>query len=223
MLARSACEVVLAQVVAVEQDAALVGIVEPREQLHERRLARAVLADERQHLARVQGEAQVAHRPALGARDSGSPTSSKREALARSATGTAAGSAARRSPARSRRTRRGRRGRAPGPATCEKPISRSFEQVAQAPERAGQEREVADGERRRAACARRCRRRRRSSRAVPIAVSSPPQPARRARELPVGLEEARRPARGSARSGTRSGRRSSLPSRSRRWRPVWRT
>ena len=73
MLARSASEVVLAQVVAVEQDPPLVGVVEPRQELHERRLAGAVLAHEGQHLARVQGEAQVAHRPALGARDSGSP------------------------------------------------------------------------------------------------------------------------------------------------------
>ena len=44
-------EVVLAQIVAVEQDAALVRIVEAREQLHERRLAGAVLADQRKHLA----------------------------------------------------------------------------------------------------------------------------------------------------------------------------
>ena len=44
-------EVVLAQVAAVEQDAAFVGVVQAREQLHERGLARAVLADQRQHLA----------------------------------------------------------------------------------------------------------------------------------------------------------------------------
>ena len=54
ILARSANEVVLAQIVAVEQDAAFVGIVEARQQLDERRLAGAVLADERQHLAGVQ-------------------------------------------------------------------------------------------------------------------------------------------------------------------------
>ena len=68
MLARSANEVVLAQVVAVEQDAALVGVVEARQQLDQRGLAGAVLADQRQHLAGVQREGQVAHRPALGAR-----------------------------------------------------------------------------------------------------------------------------------------------------------
>src|SRR5258708_5394617 len=61
-------EVVLAQVVAVEQDAARVGIVEAREQLHERGLAGAVLTDERQHLARLELEGQVAYRPAVGAR-----------------------------------------------------------------------------------------------------------------------------------------------------------
>ena len=52
MLARSAGEVVLAEVVAVEQDAALVGVVEPRQQLDQGGLAGAVLAHQRQHLAR---------------------------------------------------------------------------------------------------------------------------------------------------------------------------
>ena len=67
MLPRSVLEVVVAQVAAVEQDAAFVGIVEPREQLDERGLAGAVLADQRQHLAGLQREVEVAHRPALGA------------------------------------------------------------------------------------------------------------------------------------------------------------
>ncbi len=116
-------EVVLAQVVAVEQDAALVGVVEAREQLHERRLAGAVLADQRERLARAQLERQPAHRPALRARDSGSRRSRTRTRCG-SAPETAADSAAGRSRAGSRRTRRGRRDRAPGPPTCEKPISR---------------------------------------------------------------------------------------------------
>src|SRR5205823_11745793 len=57
-----------AQVVAVEKDAALVGIIEARDELHERGLARAVLAHEREHLARAQREREVAHRPMLGPR-----------------------------------------------------------------------------------------------------------------------------------------------------------
>ena len=60
-------EVVFAQVVAVEQDAALVRVVEPREQLDQRGLAGAVLADQREDLAGAQVERQPAHRPALGA------------------------------------------------------------------------------------------------------------------------------------------------------------
>ena len=47
-------QVVVAQVDAVEQDAPLGRIVEPRQQLGERRLARAVLADERDALAGTQ-------------------------------------------------------------------------------------------------------------------------------------------------------------------------
>ncbi len=61
-------EVVIAQVAAVEQDPALVRVVEPRQELDQRRLAGAVLADQRQHLAGPQLEGEVAHRPALGPR-----------------------------------------------------------------------------------------------------------------------------------------------------------
>src|SRR5215211_5705178 len=61
-------EVVVAQVVAVEEDPPLVRVVEPREELDERRLPRPVLADEREDLARAQREAQVPHRPPLGPR-----------------------------------------------------------------------------------------------------------------------------------------------------------
>ena len=61
-------QVIVAQVAAIEQDAAFVGVVEPGQQLDERGLARAVLAHQRQRFARLQGEAQVPHRPALGAR-----------------------------------------------------------------------------------------------------------------------------------------------------------
>ena len=82
-------EVVVAQVVAVEQDAALVGVVEPRQQLHQRGLAGAVLADQRHHLARLQGEAEMAHRPALGAGIDEADIL-EHEALRGSAAGTAA-------------------------------------------------------------------------------------------------------------------------------------
>ena len=67
MFARSSLEVVLAQVVSVEQDSPFVRIVEPREKLHECRLAGAVLPDEREHLTGAEGEVEVAHRPSLGA------------------------------------------------------------------------------------------------------------------------------------------------------------
>ena len=49
------------EVEPVEQDAALVGPVQARQQLDQRRLAGAVLADQRQALARPQCEADVAH------------------------------------------------------------------------------------------------------------------------------------------------------------------
>ena len=52
---------------AIEQDATFVGIVEAGEKLHERRLAGAVLADQREHFAGLQREAEMAHRPSLGA------------------------------------------------------------------------------------------------------------------------------------------------------------
>ncbi len=51
MLRAQLFEVVFAEVVAVEQDAALVRVVEPRQQLDQRGLAGAVLAHQRQHLA----------------------------------------------------------------------------------------------------------------------------------------------------------------------------
>jgi hypothetical protein len=53
---------------AVEQDAAFVGIIEAGEELHERRLAGAIFSHQRQHLAGVQREAEIAHGPPLRAR-----------------------------------------------------------------------------------------------------------------------------------------------------------
>ncbi len=64
-------QVVLAQVVAVEQDASLVGIVEARQELHQRGLAGAVLAHQRQHLARAQKEGQCRAPPSARRPDSG--------------------------------------------------------------------------------------------------------------------------------------------------------
>ena len=46
----------LAQVVTIEQDTAFIGIVKAGKELHQRRLAGAILADERDHLAGVQRE-----------------------------------------------------------------------------------------------------------------------------------------------------------------------
>ena len=51
MWRRRSVEVVVAQVVAVEQDAPLGRVVEPRQELHDRGLAGAVLADQRHDLA----------------------------------------------------------------------------------------------------------------------------------------------------------------------------
>ncbi|KAG0771304.1 hypothetical protein G6F22_016594 [Rhizopus arrhizus] len=59
-------QVVVAQVAAIEQDAALVRFVQPRQQLHQRGLAGTVLADQGQHFIGVKLEIQVAHRPLLG-------------------------------------------------------------------------------------------------------------------------------------------------------------
>ena len=50
----------------VEQDLALVGLVEPVEDVHQRRLAGAVLAEERVHLALAQVEVDVVVREDAG-------------------------------------------------------------------------------------------------------------------------------------------------------------
>src|SRR5690606_7888326 len=52
----------------VQQDAPLSRVVEPGEQLHERRLPRPVLADQRDPLARLHRERDVPHGPALRVR-----------------------------------------------------------------------------------------------------------------------------------------------------------
>src|SRR5204863_3286741 len=61
-------EVVVAQIDAVEQDAAFGRVVQPREELGDRRLARAVLADERDPLAGCDREIHVPDRPAVASR-----------------------------------------------------------------------------------------------------------------------------------------------------------
>ena len=66
-LVAQASSVVFAQVGAIEQDPALGRVVEPRQELDERRLAGAVLADQRDLLAGRERKAQIAHCPALGA------------------------------------------------------------------------------------------------------------------------------------------------------------
>ena len=54
-VAAKAIEVVVAQLVAIQQDPAFVRVVQPRQQLDQRRLAGAVLADERDDFARREG------------------------------------------------------------------------------------------------------------------------------------------------------------------------
>src|SRR5437870_10277210 len=58
----------IAEVAAVEEDAAFGRLVETRDELHERRLARAVLPDEREALTARQEERDVAEHPLLRAR-----------------------------------------------------------------------------------------------------------------------------------------------------------
>jgi hypothetical protein len=69
-------QVVLAEVVPVEQDAPLVRIVEARQQLDERRLAGAVLADQASTIAVCSAKCS-GHRPRFGARvdEAGRPRS----------------------------------------------------------------------------------------------------------------------------------------------------
>ena len=115
-------EIVFAQVVAIEQDAAFVRIVEPGQKLHQRGLAGAVLADQREHLAGAQREAEMAHRPSLGA-GIAEPDVFEHEARADRLRETDADWPATGSPARPRRTKTDRRDRAPGRPCCEKLVS----------------------------------------------------------------------------------------------------
>src|SRR5260370_767001 len=61
-------EVVRTEVHAVEQQAALIRVVQPRQQLHQCGLPRPVLPYQRDALVRLEREAQVTHRPAIRAR-----------------------------------------------------------------------------------------------------------------------------------------------------------
>ena len=147
-------EVVVAQIAAVEQDAAFVGVVQAREQFDERGLARAVLADEREHFVGAQFEIQAAQRPALGF-------------------GIAEADAFEHEAARDRARDRDRVGlRANLRHDLEERIQivevqrlagdlreadeQTFEQLPQAAEAAGEERQVADAEIALAPCAMRC-------------------------------------------------------------------
>ena len=67
-LATQRCQIVVAKIDPIEQDPAFGGVVEPGEQLRQRRLAGAILADERDALARTEREAHVPHGPSLAPR-----------------------------------------------------------------------------------------------------------------------------------------------------------
>ena len=145
MLAAQLLEVVVAQVVAVEQDAAFVRVVQAREQLHQRGLAGAVLADQRQHLAGMQREATGGAPPSARRPDSGS-----RRPRTRNPRGSARGNGtgiARRADLRLDLEEREQVVEVER-LSCDlrEADQQSFEQVAQAPERAGEERQVADAE-----------------------------------------------------------------------------
>src|SRR6185312_7545349 len=118
---------------------------EAREQLDQRGLAGAVLADQREHLARVQREVEVAHREALGARVTEAGVL-EREALAdRPGERQRAGLAADLGLDLEEREEVVEVERLPGDAG--KADQESFEQRAQPPERPREERQVADRER----------------------------------------------------------------------------
>ena len=61
-------EVVVAEIDPIQEDSALVGIVEARQQLHQRRLPGAVFPYQRDALMWLECEREPAHRPALRAR-----------------------------------------------------------------------------------------------------------------------------------------------------------
>ena len=61
-------EVVVAQIDPIKQNAPFRGIVQPCQQLDERRLPRAVLAHEGDALAGMQAEVHMPHRPGVAAR-----------------------------------------------------------------------------------------------------------------------------------------------------------
>src|SRR5262249_12610310 len=58
-------QVVLAEIDAVEEDAALARVVESRDELRERRLPCSILADECHALARPDRKAEMSHGPSL--------------------------------------------------------------------------------------------------------------------------------------------------------------
>ena len=84
----------VAQVHAAVEDLALGRLVEPQEQLHERALPGAVLADEPERLAGLEHERHVPERPARRCRGSGRRRSAARSGAARRG-GSARGGAAR--------------------------------------------------------------------------------------------------------------------------------
>src|SRR4029079_7132318 len=144
-IAAQGIEIVVAHVVAVEENAALIGIIEACQQLDQGRLARAVFTHEGENLARFQSKAEMADGPSLGSGISEADIV-KYEPL-------------------TNWTRKGQRivGRVDfradlikGKQVIEierlaggagKACQKAFEKIAQAPERSGKKGEIADGQR----------------------------------------------------------------------------
>nr|GFC24932.1 hypothetical protein [Tanacetum cinerariifolium] len=137
--------VVLAQVVAIEQDAALAGVVEAGQQLDERGFARAVFAHQRQLFARVQLEAEVAQGPLFGV------FVLKAHVLKREALPDGARKRPHRLPQRGPHDARRNLEKLEEILQVQRPVGHlakaaqnAFKQGAQLPERAGQKRELTD-------------------------------------------------------------------------------
>src|SRR5215213_3122484 len=61
-------EVILTEIMPIEENASLRGVVEPGQQLDDRRLAGAVLSDQSEHFSRMECQIEVTHRPVVRAR-----------------------------------------------------------------------------------------------------------------------------------------------------------
>ena len=141
-----ALDVVLAEVHAVEQDPALGRVVEPGQQLDQRGLARAVLAHQREPLARRAARSRVRAPPSCSEPGIAEPHALEHEARSGSAPAPAAPPGLRRMPGSSSRKREQVVQVEALLVHLRQREQHPLDQVPALPERAGQEGEHADGE-----------------------------------------------------------------------------